>query len=121
MILFITSISIDSSLKSLIVLLAFITSSLQETEKKFLLVIGRYDRHSKFNVSNLKKLFKTKEKIFTVPYNTQFFDMQNDHRTLEFFIKYMKEDPSERNGLFVNEVKQLSDHILENIVISTKK
>lgn len=90
-------------------------------EKKYVLVIGRYDRHSKYNVNNLKKYFKTKDKIFTVPYNTQFFDMQNDHRTLEFFIKYMKEAPSERNGMFVNDIKELSDYILENIVISTNK
>ena len=47
--------------------------------------------------------------------------MQNEHRTLEFFIKYMKEDPSERNGIFVNDIKQLSEYILENIVISTNK
>ena len=47
--------------------------------------------------------------------------MQNDHKTLEFFIKYMKESPSERNGMFVNDVKQLAEHILENIVISTNK
>lgn len=90
-------------------------------EKKYVLVIGRYDRYSKYNLKNLSKYFKAKQRIFALPYNTQFFDMQNEHRTLEFFIKYQKEAPSERNGFFVNEIKQLSEHILDNIVISTNK
>ena len=88
-------------------------------EKKFLLVIGRYDRYSKFNAENLIKKFKYGGKIFTLPYNTQFFDMQNDHRTLDFFIKYLNVKPSDRNGFFVNEIKILSEEILKNIVIST--
>lgn len=84
-------------------------------EKKFLLVIGRYDRYSKFNAKNLSKYFKYKGKIFTLPYNTQFFDMQNDHRALEFFIKYLNVVPSDRNGFFVSEVKSLAEEILANV------
>lgn len=90
-------------------------------EKKYVLVIGKYDRHSKYHAKNISKFFKLKQKIFTVPYNTQFFDMQNEHKTLEFFIKYMNEKPEERNGFFINETKKLSEHILENIVVSANK
>ena len=84
-------------------------------EKKFILVIGKYDRYSKFNAKNLTKNFKYKGKIHTLPYNTQFFDMQNDHRSLEFFIKYLNVVPSDRNGFFINEVKSLAEEILANV------
>ena len=90
-------------------------------EKKFLLVIGRYDKFSKFNSKNITRFYHYKDKIFTLPYNTQFFDMQNDHRTLEFFVKYINVKPSDRNGFFVGEVKSLADAIVNNVTISTEE
>lgn len=84
-------------------------------EKPFILVISKYDRYSKYNAKNLTKSFKYREKIHTLPYNTQFFDMQNDHRTLEFFIKYLNVEPSDRNGFFISEVKSIAEEILANV------
>lgn len=89
-------------------------------KKKVILVIGRYDKYSKFNTKNLKKHFKYKEEIYTLPYNTQFFDMQNEHRTLEFFVKYLNALPSDRNGFFVSEVKNLAEEILANVSSSVE-
>ncbi len=89
--------------------------------KKFVLVFGRYDRYSKYNLKNVAKFYKYKEPIFAFPYNTQFFDMQNEHKVLEFFIKYLKVKESDRNGFFVNEMQNLTNYIMDNIVISTDR
>lgn len=90
-------------------------------EKKFILVLGRYDRYSKYNAKNLSKLYKYKKSIYTLPYNTQFFDMQNEHRVFEFFIKYLNIQVSDRNGFFVNQVKSLAEEITQNVAINYNK
>lgn len=113
-------VNVNQSMRSLEDFFENVSKSDLLKEKKYLLVIGRYDRHSKYNASNLAKYFKCKQKIFTLPYNTQFFDMQNDHRTLEFFVKYLNVSPSDRNGFFVNEVKNLANEILANVSSSAE-
>ena len=75
---------------------------------------------AQFNTKNLKKHFKYKDEIYTLPYNTQYFDMQNEHRTLEFFVKYLNALPSDRNGFFVSEVKNLAEEILANVSSSVE-
>lgn len=113
-------VNVDQSMNSLEDFFENVTKSNLLKSKKVILVIGRYDRYSKYNSKNLAKYFKYKDKIFTLPYNTQFFDMQNDHRTLEFFIKYLNVTPSDRNGFFVNEVKSLAEEILANVSSSAE-
>ncbi len=82
-------------------------------EKPIVPVIGKYDRFSKYTNKNIARTFGYKKPIYTIPYNTQFFDACNDGTALEFFYKNQNADiATDRNGYFINETLKLSDAIL---------
>lgn len=94
-------------------------------KKKVIVVIGCYDANSKYTVryiknNYIKDNFNYKEKIFTVPYNTNFMDAHNDHRVLDYFYSNKNIFKDDDNYHFTNEIKKLSDKILELAEIDTK-
>ena len=63
-----------------------------------------------------RNLFNYKKKIYTLPYNTQFFDACNEGRAMNFFVENIRADiGTDRNGYFISEVSALTDAILESI------
>ena len=85
-------------------------------EKPVIPVLGRYDRYSAFNEKNIKRSFNYKKQIYTIPYNTQFFDSCNQGNAARFFIENAGADMgTDRNGFFISEVSNLTDAILEAI------
>lgn len=85
-------------------------------EKPIIPVIGKYDRFSKYAPKNISRAFNYKKKIYTLPYNTQFFDACNDGTLSEFISANIKADPAlDRNGYFISETGKLADVILENL------
>lgn len=86
-------------------------------EKPMISVIGRYDRFSKYNSKNIaRNLFNYKKPIYTIPYNTQFFDSCNEGKAMDFFLGNSRADiGTDRNGYFISEVSALADSILESI------
>lgn len=85
-------------------------------EKPIIPVIGRYDRYSAYNERNIARSFNYKKKIYTIPYNTQFFDACNQGEAARFFADYSNADMgTDRNGFFISEVANLTDAIYEAI------
>lgn len=85
-------------------------------EKPIISVIGRYDRYSKYNSKNIARTFNYKKQIYTIPYNTQFFDACNEGKALNFFVENMNADiATDRNGYFISEVNKISNQILEEL------
>lgn len=85
-------------------------------EKPIIPVIGKYDRFSKFADKNIARAFNYKKKIYTIPYNTQFFDACNDGTLTQFILTNMKADPAlDRNGFFISETGKLVDAILSSL------
>lgn len=85
-------------------------------EKSIIPVLGKYDRFSKFADKNITRAFNYKKKLYTIPYNTQFFDACNDGTLDQFIAANIKADPAlDRNGFFMNETSKLVDAILENL------
>ena len=85
-------------------------------EKTIIPVIGRYDRYSKYNAKNIARKFNYKKKIYTIPYNTSFFDACNEGAAMKFFIENANDDMgTDRNGFFISEVSNLTDAIIEAI------
>ena len=90
--------------------------ALKENESLFnknnvLTLVGRYDRFSKYNAKNIGRYIGEKE-VFTVPYSTLFFEAANEGEVAEFFLRFMEVDESDRNAMFISEIKKISDKII---------
>lgn len=84
-------------------------------EKKVIPVLGRYDRYSDYKERNIARKFGYKKRIYTIPYNTQFFDSCNRGAATDFFISNSRADVSDRNGFFISEVSELETAIMDAI------
>lgn len=85
-------------------------------EKTIIPVLGRYDRFSKYNKKDIARKFNYKKPIYTIPYNTQFFDASNEGKAINFFAENARADyATDRNGYFISEVSALTDAIIECI------
>ncbi len=80
--------------------------------KKALLLIGRYDKFSKYNIKNISRYMGEKNKVSTIPYNTLFFEACEEASVPDLFLKLRKTDEDDRNGFFIAEVKRTVDNII---------
>ena len=79
---------------------------------KTLILIGRYDKYSKYTVKNITRYMGEKNKVSTIPYNTLFFEACEEAGVPDLFLRLRKVDEDDRNGLFVAEVKRTADNIV---------
>ena len=79
-----------------------------------MLLVGRYDRFSKYNSKNLGRYMGEKE-IFTVPYSTLFFEAANEGKVADFFLRYRNLDDTDRNALFISEIQKASEKIIQKL------
>lgn len=80
--------------------------------KKTLILIGRYDRYSKYTVKNMSRYMGEKNKVSTIPYNTLFFEACEEAKVPDLFLSIRKIDEDDINGLFLSEVKRTSENII---------
>lgn len=52
--------------------------------KKYIIAIGKYNPNSKFTIKYIKRVFKVKEPIVAIPYNTNYMDAHNNHKIVKF-------------------------------------
>ncbi len=78
-------------------------------------VIGRYDKHSKFNTKNVARYIKEKRGVYAVPYNTLFFEACNEGKVADFFIKFRKINEKDRNAMFISEVRQVAEKMIARL------
>lgn len=76
-----------------------------------LLLFGRFDKYSKYTKKNICRYMGEKE-VFTIPYSTLFFEASNEGHVADFFFKFRNVDANDRNALFIEEVKRVSDKII---------
>ena len=86
-------------------------------EKPVLPIFARYDQFLTYNCRNILRTYNfkfDKRDVYTIPYNSQYFDAINDGKSLEFFISHMKDDiATTREGWFISEVNKASDRLLK--------
>lgn len=80
--------------------------------KPIIPLLGKFDKNSKYTAKNVSRYMKEKETICTIPYNTLFFEACNEGKVAEFFIKFRKINPKDKNALFLEEVKNTSEKII---------
>lgn len=80
--------------------------------KKTLLLIGRYDKFSKYNIKNISRYLGERNKVSTIPYNTLYFEACEEAKVPDLFLSLRKTGEDDRNGFFVAEVKRTVDNII---------
>ena len=74
---------------------------------KTLLLIGRYDKFSKYNVKNITRYLGEKNQVLTIPYNTLFFEASDEAGVPDLFLRFKKFlDPEDRNAFFYTRDKK---------------
>lgn len=84
-------------------------------EKAFIPLLGKFDENSKYTAKNISRYLKEKETMCTIPYNTLFFEACNEAEVADFFIKYRKINSKDKNSLFLEEVKKMSEKIIQKL------
>ena len=80
--------------------------------KKTLLLIGKYDKFSKYSIKNITRYMGEKNKVSTIPYNTLFFDACEEAKLPDLIFNLRKIDEEDINGFFLSEVKRTSENIM---------
>ena len=80
---------------------------------KTLILVGRYDKYSKYNSKNITRYLEEKNQVLTIPYNTLYFEATNEAGVPDLFLKLKKlSDSDDRNVLFMEEIKRASENII---------
>lgn len=80
---------------------------------KTLILVGRYDKYSKYNVKNITRYLEEKNQVLTLPYNTLYFEATNEAGVPDLLLKLRKlSNPDDRNALFIEEIKRASENIM---------
>ncbi len=86
-------------------------------DSKVLVLIGRYDKYSKYTSKNITRYLGEKNQVLTLPYNTQYFEACEEARVPDMFLKLRKMDSDDRNGFFLSEIKRVSENIMYRLQI----
>ena len=82
-------------------------------QKRALILIGRYDKFSKYNAKNITRYLGEKNQVLTIPYNTLFFEATEEAGVPDLFLRFRKNlDPEDRNAFFIEEVRRASENIV---------
>ena len=80
---------------------------------KSLILVGRYDKFSKYNSKNITRFLEERNQVLTIPYNTLYFEATNEARVPDLFLSLRKTvDSEDRNVIFVEEIKRASENII---------
>lgn len=80
--------------------------------KKTLILIGKYDKFSKYSIKNITRYMGEKNKVSTIPYNTLFFEACEEAKVPDLFLKIRNVDEEDINRFFLSEVKRTSENIM---------
>ena len=77
-----------------------------------MLLLGRYDAHSKYNIKNVTRYLREKRNILAVPYNTLYFEACSEGKVIDYFLKLKNIDENDRNYRFLEEINRIDTEIL---------
>lgn len=79
---------------------------------KTLILVGRYDKNSKYTIKNMTRYMGEKNKVSTIPYNTLFFETSEEAKVPDLFLRIRNIDEDDINYFFLAEVKRTVENIL---------
>ena len=77
-----------------------------------MLMIGRYDKHSKYNKKNITRYLKERKPVAVIPYNTLYFEACSEGKIIDFFLNMKKVDETDRNYIFAEEANNMESDII---------
>jgi len=83
-------------------------------KKNVIILIGKYDKFSKYNVKNIQRLF-VKQEIYAIPYNTTFFESCSEGQVADFIINYRKEKQASAQGPIIEAISKVSNAIINKL------
>lgn len=86
-------------------------------QRNVMLLIGRYDAHSKYNVKNVTRYMKEKSNVLAIPYNTLYFEACSEGKAVDFFLRLKRLDANDRNTIFLKG----ADEVVEAIIAKLKE
>lgn len=86
-------------------------------QNKIMILLGKYDKNSKYTVKNINRYLKEKSTIHILPYNILFAEYCSEGKILDYLLKLrnIKEDNGDPNKILVKEVEKLVEGILKKI------
>lgn len=82
------------------------------SSKKTIVLIGRYDRYSKYTTKNITRYMGEKRQVLSIPYNTLLYDSAEEAGVPDYFLNFAKNpnlDKDDRNYLFFQEIHRAID------------
>ena len=79
-------VSLSQRLASINNFLEFRQNNPMFNTNKILILIGRYDKYSKYTIKNISRYMNEKNKVSTVPYNTLFFEASEEAKVPDLFL-----------------------------------
>lgn len=78
-----------------------------------ILLAGKYDKFSKYNVKNMTRYLKETKAISAISYNTLFFEAAMEGKVADFFLRYRSiSDTTDRNTMFMDEANKTCENII---------
>ena len=81
---------------------------------KTLILVGRYDRYSRYSVKNISRYIGSREQVLAIPYNTLLYDTAEEAGLPDYFLNFVKNpnlDKDDRNYLFFQEIHRAVETI----------
>ncbi len=81
--------------------------------KNIMLLVGRYDNFSKYNIKNITRYLKERKEVNAIPYNTLFFEACAEAKIIDLFLNFRNiTDETDRNYIFIKETKSMTDALI---------
>ena len=80
--------------------------------KHIMLLIGRYDTYSKYNIKNITRYLKEKKPVSVIPYNTLYFEACSEGKVIDLFLKLRNVDSTDRNYIFMKQAQKVANDII---------
>ena len=75
---------------------------------KTLILVGRYDKFSKYTAKNISRYLGQRDLVLTMPYNTLYFEAAEEAGVPDLFLRIRKINREDRNWTFMQEVRKSS-------------
>ena len=75
---------------------------------KTIVMVGRYDKFSKYTAKNISRYLGQRNLVLTMPYNTLYFEAAEEAGVPDLFLRIRKINREDRNWTFMQEVRKSS-------------